>query len=241
MQRFYVSAVTDRGYRYFLANFPGERKPWSRKPRARVQKKFSKREDAEEFVERLRREWLRRGKAELGLDPALHYDVLRAAKILSDTPNATLEKAALIFRLCMSARELRGTRYEVPKGRRIELSPRFFLLVDIEAKARNVSISEAAEGLLSEVAMCRADQRIRQQIHTEETQYRELKKRNEIERQKLREIEREAKIWEEYSNVNMMFEQGRNSVLMQRAEYQRRWRQRKKEREAKEREVTTCG
>jgi len=89
--------------------------------------------------------------------------------------------------------------------------------------------------------MCRADQRIRQQIHTEETQYRELKKRNEIERQKLREIEREAKIWEEYSNVNMMFEQGRNSVLMQRAEYQRRWRQRKKEREAKEREVTTCG
>ena len=141
----------------------------------------------------------------------------------------------------MSARELRGTRYEAPKERRIELSPRFFLMVDNEAKARNVSISEAAEGLLSEVAMCRADQRIRQQIHTEETQYRELKKRNEIERQKLREIEREAKIWEEYSNVNMMFEQGRNSVLMQRAEYQRRWRQRKKEREAKEREVTTCG
>jgi hypothetical protein len=178
---------------------------------------------------------------ELGLDPALHYDVLRAAKILSDTPNATLEKAALIFRLCMSARELRGTSYQAPKQGQIELSPRFFLMVDNEAKARNVSISEAAEGLLSEVAMCRADQRIRQQVHTEETEYRELKRRNDIDRQKLREIEREAKIWEEYSNVNMMFEQGRQSVLAQKAEYQRRWRQRKKEHEAKKREVITCG
>src|SRR5262245_3223523 len=89
--------------------------------------------------------------------------------------------------------------------------------------------------------MCRADQRIRQQIHTEETQYGELKKRNEIERQKLREIEREARIWEEYSNVNMMFEQGRQSVLAQKAEYQRRWRQRKKEREAREEEEMSNG
>jgi hypothetical protein len=90
---------------------------------------------------------------ELGLDPALHYDVMRAAKILPDTPNATFEKSALIFRQCMSARELRGTRYEAPKERRIELSSRFFLMVDNEAKARNVSISEAVEGLLSEIAM----------------------------------------------------------------------------------------
>jgi hypothetical protein len=115
-------------------------------------------------------------------------------------------------------------------------------MVDNEAKARHVSLNEAAEGLLSEVAMCRADQRIRQQIHTEETKYRELKSRNDIERQKLREIEREAKIREEYGNVNMMYEQGRQSVLAQKAEYQRRWCQRKKEREAREkREVTTCG
>jgi len=123
----------------------------------------------------------------------------------------------------------------------MELSPRFFLMVDNEAKARNVSISEAAEGLLSEVAMCRADQRIRQQIRSEETEYRELKRRNDIEREKLREMEREAKIWEEYSNVNMMFEQGRQSVLAHRAEYQRRWRQGKKERAARARVVTTCG
>jgi hypothetical protein len=73
-----------------------ERKPWSRKAAGRKQKKFSKREAAEAFLEEVRREWLRRGKVELGLDPALHYDVMRAAKILSDTANGTLEKAALI-------------------------------------------------------------------------------------------------------------------------------------------------
>src|SRR5262249_1669548 len=151
------------------------------------------------------------------------------------------EKSALIFRQCRSVRELRGTRYEAPKVRRIELSPRFFLMVDNEAKARNVSINEAAEGLLSEVAKVRVDQTKREQIPTEQTEYRELKRRNDVERQKLREIEREARIWEEYSNVNMMFEQGRQSVLMKRAEYQRRWRERKKEREARQREVTRCG
>src|SRR5262249_51873841 len=152
-------------------------------------------------------------------------------RLIARVPNASLERAAHVFMQCRSAKEKRGSdmKYEVPVNRRVELSPRFFLLVQNEARERNVSVSQALEGLLSEVALCRADQAIRQQIHTAETQYRELKKRNEIERQKLREIEREAKIWEEYSNVNMMFEQGRQSVLAHRAEYQRRWRQGKKE------------
>jgi hypothetical protein len=166
---------------------------------------------------------------------------MRAVKLLNEMPNSSLERAAHVFLQCVSMREKRDMKYEVPVNRRLELSPRNFLFVQNEAKARNVSMNEAAEGLLSEVAMCRADQAIRQQIRTEETEYRELKRRNNIERQKLREMAREAKIWEDYSNVNMMFEQGRQSVLAQRAEYQRRWRQRKKERENREKEVTTCG
>jgi hypothetical protein len=229
MQRFLINPITDyAGREYWVVNFPGERSPRSIKPAKRVQKKFNSLERAEVFLEQIRREWLRRGKVELGLDPALHYDVMRAARILSDRPYATLEKAALIFRQCMSGLELRGTRYAVSKERRIELGPRFFLMVDNEAKLRNVSINEAAEGLLSEVALCRADQAIRQRIHSEEVEYEELKKRNDIDRQKLREMAKEAEIWKEFSNAEMMFELGRNSILSRKAEYQRRWRERRK-------------
>ena len=97
MQRFCVTPVLDSARRqYFVANWPAQRKPWSRKAAGRKQKRFSKREAAEAFLAEVRREWLRRGKVELGLDAALHYDVMRAAKILSDTANGTLEKAALI-------------------------------------------------------------------------------------------------------------------------------------------------
>jgi hypothetical protein len=123
----------------------------------------------------------------------------------------------------------------------VELSPRIFLLVQNEAKVRNESMSEAAEGLLSEVALLRAEQAVRRQVQAEGTEYRELKRRNEIERQKLRELERQAKIWEEYSRLNMMFEQGRRSVLGKQAEYQRRWRQRKKEQEVLEQKEASRG
>jgi hypothetical protein len=236
MQRFSITPILDyAGRRYFVVNYP------RRGTSGRRQKKFNSLERAQEFCSEIKREWANTGKIRLGLDSHLHCDVMRAVKLLNEVPNASLERAAHVFLQCVSMREKRDLKYEVPVNRRVELSPRFFLLVVNEAKARNVSMNEAVEGLLSEVALCRADQAIRQKIHTEEREYRELKRRNDIERLKLREMEREAKIWEEYSNVNMMFEQGRNSVLMQRAEYQRRWRQRKKEREAREKEATTCG
>ena len=238
MQRFSITPIVDyAGRKYFVVNYP------RRGTSGRKQKKFNSLERAEEFCSEIKREWLNTGKIRLGLDSHLHCDVMRAVKLLSGVPNASLERAANVFMQCRSMMEKRGSgiKYEVPVNRRLELSPRFFLMVVNEAKARNVSMNEAVEGLLSEVALCRADQAIRQQIKSEETEYLQLRKRNDIERQKLREMEREAKIWEEYSKVNMMFEQGRQSVLMRIAEYQRRWRQRKKEREAREKEVTTCG
>jgi hypothetical protein len=238
MQRFSITPIVDyAGRRYFVVNYP------RRGTSGRKQKKFNSLERAEEFCSEIKREWANTGKIRLGLDSHLHCDVMRAVKLLNGVPNASLERAAYVFLQCLSAKEKRGSdmKYEVPVNRRLELSPRFFLMAHHEARARNVSVSEAVEGLLSEVALCRADKAMRQQIKREETEYRELKRRNDIERQKIREMAQEAKIWEEYSKVHMMFEQGRQSVLMRRAEYQRQWRQRKKEREAREREVTSCG
>ena len=133
--------------------------------------------------------------------------------------------------------------YEVASERTIELGPRFFLLVQNEAKARKITIDEAVEGLLGEVAIRRAEAAIRQQSWTEETEYLELKKRNDIEWEKLRQMRREDRILKEVSDVNMIFEQGRRSVLLRKAEYQRRWRERKKARakEEKTREASLGG
>ena len=209
----------------------------------RKQKKFNTLDRAEEFCSEINREWANTGKIKLGLDSHLHCDIMRAVRLIAGVPNASLERAAHVFMQCRSAKEKRGSdmKYEVPVNRRLELSPRIFLMAQSEARARNVSISEAVESLLSEVALCRADQAIRQQAKSEETEYRELKRRNEIAAAKLLELRRETKICEEFTGLNMVYERGRQSVLMRHAEYQRRWRQRKKEREARQREVTPCG
>src|SRR5258708_32798202 len=105
MQSFSITPVMQGSRRYFVANYPANRKPWSRKAAGREQKKFTKLELAETFLAEVRREWIRRGKVELGLDSFLHRDVMRAMKILAMIPNATLEKAAFLFRQCVSAKE----------------------------------------------------------------------------------------------------------------------------------------
>ena len=237
MQRFIITPIVDcAGRKYFCVNYP------LRGTSGRKQKKFNTLERAEEFCSEIKREWANTGKIKLGLDSHLHCDIMRAVRLIAGVPNASLERAAHVFMQCRSAKEKRGSdmKYEVPVNRRVELSPRFFLLAQNEARERNVSVGQAVEGLLSEAALYRADQAVRQQIKSEEREYGELKRRNKRECQKLLELKREAKILEELGQGNMMFEQGRQSVLMQRAEYQRRWRERKRQREAKEREMTTC-
>ena len=109
--------------------------------------------------------------------------------------------------------------------------------------ARKITIDEAVEGLLGEVAIRRAEAAIRQQSWTEETEYLELKRRNDIDWEKLRQMRREDRILKEVSDVNLIFEQGRQSVLLRKAEYQRRWRERKKARakEEKTREASLDG
>jgi len=234
MQGFCVTPVLQGGRQYFVANYPANRKPWSRKAAGRAQKKFNRRELAEAFLEEARREWIRRGKVELGLDPALHYDVMRAAKILSSTPNATFEKSALIFRQCMSARELQGTRYEAPKERQIELSPRFFLMVDNEAKKRGVSVREAVEGILAGWLESEVEREVKERTREEAREYKELVQRNEKTKRMLAQIEEEDRLMELMGKYSRAYEDGRNSILMERNRYQREWRRKRKEQEAKE-------
>ena len=229
VQRFCVTPILQAGRRYFVANFPS-----TRKGKGRAQKKFNRRELAEAFLEEARREWIRRGKVELGLDPALHYDVMRAAKILSSTPNATFEKSALLFRQCMSVRELRGTQYEAPKERQIELSPRFFLMVDNEANKRGVSVREALEGILAGWLESEAERQVKERTREEAQECKKLVQRNEKAKRMLAQIEEEDRLMELMGKHSRAYEDGRNSILIERNRYQREWRRKRKEREAKE-------
>jgi hypothetical protein len=105
-------------------------------------------------------------------------------------------------------------------------------MVQNEARARKVTIQEAAEGLLGELAILRAGEAIRQQTQTEEAEYEALKKRNDLEWERLREMRKEDRIMQAVSDVNVTFEHGRQSVLRKKAENQKRWRARKKARES---------
>jgi hypothetical protein len=234
MQAFYVTPILDRGYRYFVANWPAERKPWSREKPRRRQKKFVRREEAEIFVEELRREWVRRGRVELGSDSALHYDVMRAAKILSGVPNSSLEKAALIFLQCVSAKELSGGRYLAPEHRAIELGPRFFLLIQNEAKKRGTGTVEALEGILGEWVLDQAKRQVKELASQEARELAELEERNARARRTLAQWEEADRLAMALGKHSRAYEDGRNSILMKRLLYQREWRRRKRERAAKE-------
>jgi len=110
-----------------MANYPGERPAGSRKARPRKQRMFARREDAEEFLMEVRREFFQRGRVELGCDKELHSDVMRAVVILADVRGATLTTAAKLLKECRSAQEHRGGKFEEPRDRKIELSPRAYL------------------------------------------------------------------------------------------------------------------
>jgi hypothetical protein len=121
-------------------------------------------------------------------------------------------------------------KYEVPVDRRIELNPRFFLLVQNEAQARNISIAAAAEGLLSEVASARADQAIRQAAYDGAKELEVLKQRNEAEQKRLREIEKERELRQALGEIDLVYEAGQRSVLDRRNRYHRAWRERNRAR-----------
>jgi hypothetical protein len=234
MQRFYVTPVLDGGRQYFMANFPAERKPWSRKAAGRKQKKFSKREAAEAFLEEAKREWVRKGGVKLGFDREAHYDFMRAMEVIADIPKGTLEKAALVYRMCVSTKELRGNGYEASLERKVELSPRLYLGCVNEAKRRGVSVREAAEGMLASWLEAEAVRQIGERVRDEAREYKELVQRNEKTKRMLAQIEEEDRLMELMGKHSRAYEDGRNSILMERNRYQREWRRKRREREAKE-------
>jgi hypothetical protein len=240
MQSFYATPNRYGGRTFWMANYPAPRERWSRKAAGRAQRKFVTKEAAESFLQEVRREWIRTGRIELSTDPKLHFDLMRAVKLLvrSGLKNWSLERAVHVYLQCRAAREIAGRdmRYEVAMGRTIQLSPRFFLMAQNEARERKISLTEAVEGLLSEVAIVRADKAIRQSQYEERRELGELERRNAAEKKRLREIEKEREIRREFEGIDMVFEAGRRSVLDKRNKYEReRYAARKREREAKER------
>jgi hypothetical protein len=230
MQRFCVTTVLDSGRRqYFVANWPAERKPWSRKAAGRRQKKFSKRELAEAFLEEAKWEWKRKGGVKLGFDREAHYDFMRAMEVIADIPNGTLEKGALLLKMCASAKERPGGTYEASLDRKVELSPRLFLMVDNEAKKRGVSVREAVEGILAGWLEFEAERQVKERTREEAQECKKLVQRNEKAKRMLAQIEEEDRLMELMGKHSRAYEDGRNSILMERNRYQREWRRKRKE------------
>ena len=148
MQRFFVTPVSDHGRQYWLANYPSDKEPWSRRARGRKQKKFTSRSAAEAFLAEAQREFIRKGGVSLANDRDLHYDFMRAAGLIADIPGGRLETAAHLLKMCRSAREMRGGRYEAPRNRQIELDPRPFLACQNEARRCGVTVAEMANRIV---------------------------------------------------------------------------------------------
>ena len=84
----------------------------------------------------------------LGGDRLLHRDVLRAVEVLNDVPGATMEAAARLLKECRSSRERRGGKFEEPKSRQVELSPRAYLGLVHEAREAGLRLSDLVEGIM---------------------------------------------------------------------------------------------
>jgi len=146
MQRFYIRPVQNKGRLAFQVNY-GEIDTESRRWRRR-QNLFWDPGLAEEFLMEKRREFLSRSRVNLGGDRLLHRDVLRAVEVLNDVPGATMEAAARLLKECRSSRERRGGKFEEPKSRQVELSPRAYLGLVHEAREAGLRLSDLVEGIM---------------------------------------------------------------------------------------------
>ena len=177
----------------------GKRLRWKRK-----QNMFWDAERATAFLEEQKREQANSGWAFLAGDRLLHCDVLRGLKILATVPNASFEVAAWLLKICRSARELRGAKYQVPTNRQIELEPRAFLGCDNKARSVGIALKDLVNAIvlqwLEREAEARVEERIAREAREERAKvglrwkdWRERKAAREMEalHQKFREIEEE--------------------------------------------------
>ena len=178
MQRFFVTPVLDRGRQYWLANYPSDKEPWSRRARGRKQKKFTSRSLAEAFLAEAQREFIRKGGVSLANDRDLHYDFMRAAELIADIPGGRLETAAYLLKMCRSAREMRGGRYEAPRSRQVELDPRPFLACQNEARRCGVTVAEMANRIVLMWLEGQASARVKEREETEAREALEARRRS---------------------------------------------------------------
>lgn len=150
MKRFYITAIRHAGKAGrpgwmvdYAVRGPEQKGKWKRR-----QNMFLDRERAEDFLEEAKREFLNTQRVDLAKDRLFHCDVLRAAKILSGIPGATMEAAAALLKECRSSRERRGGKFEEPKSRHVELSPRAYLGLVHEARQSGMSVSDLLNGLV---------------------------------------------------------------------------------------------
>jgi hypothetical protein len=204
MRRYSIIAVTNKGRDAWMVNYPskdiaGGRVRWKRK-----QNMFWNREKAQAFLQEQKREQANNGWAVLAGDRLLHCDVLRGLKILATVPNASFEVAAWLLKICRSARELRGAKYQVPTNRQIELEPRAFLGCDNKARSVGIALKDLVNAIvlqrLEREAETRVEERIAREAREERAKvglrwkdWRERKAAREMEalHQKFREIEEE--------------------------------------------------
>lgn len=177
MQRFCVTAVSQEGKKYFVANWPGDREPWSRRAPKRRQKKFTTLEKAEAFLEEARREYTRNGGVTLAEDRELHYDFMRAVEVIAGIPGASLEKGAYMLKMCRSACEKRGGSFEAPRSRVVELGPREFLLCQNEARRCGIPLNEMTNRILMMWLEREATARVKERKETEAREELELRRR----------------------------------------------------------------
>jgi hypothetical protein len=74
-----------------------------------------------------------------------------------------------------------------------------------------------------------AERQIKERIRTEAREYQELVERNERTKQMLQQIEKEDQQRALLGQQSWSYEQGRNSILMKRNQYQCEWRRKRKE------------
>jgi hypothetical protein len=178
MQRFFVTPVLDHGRQYWLANYPSDKEPWSRRARGRKQKKFTSKAAAEAFLAEAQREFIRKGGVSLANDRDLHYDFIRAAELIADIPGGRLETAAHLLKMCRSSREMRGGRYEAPRNRQVELDPRPFLACQNEARRCGVTVAEMANRMILMWLEWQASARVREREETEAREALEARRRS---------------------------------------------------------------
>lgn len=150
MQRFYLTAIKNRGYDAWMVSYPGERRDGSRKARPRKQRMFFNRDRAEAFLRGVQREMIMGKKLLLGQDGEAHMDAMRGLEVLAGIPGASLESAAWLLRQCVSLKEIRGGGYVVPVNREIKLEGRTFLGVRNVAESQGRSMGSVVEEALWE-------------------------------------------------------------------------------------------